>query len=266
LSAGAEVITRALKLDLGRMAELRVPGRALTAAAAGQWVVEGQAARVRQLNFANAAMWQPRKLEVISVASREMVESSNIEAILQQTLQEATGLALDLAMFSSAAGNGQPPGLFAGVAPITPTAGGGSGAMMTDFGNLFSALASHGAGKTAVIVAAMPQAIALKLTAGPKFDIDIIASTALATGTVAVLEVASFVSAFSDVVEFSTTKTGALHMEDTSPTHITGGTPSPAVPVKSIYQIDALALKSTLWASWGLRATGHCQFLTGATW
>jgi len=39
-----------------------------------------------------------------------------------------------------------------------------------------------------------------------------------------------------------------------------------AAPVKSLYQTDAIGLKTTLWATWGLRAAGHCQFLTGATW
>ena len=138
--------------------------------------------------------------------------------------------------------------------------------MIADIGNLFAALAAHSAGKTAVIVAAMPQAIKLKLTAGPKFDFDIIASTALATGTAAVIEVASFVSGFGSTAEFSTSRIGAMHMEDAAPTDITGGTPSPAVPVKSLFQTDMIGLKTTLWASWGLRAAGHAQWLQGATW
>jgi len=92
------------------------------------------------------------------------------------------------------------------------------------------------------------------------------ASTALATGTVAVLELASFVSGFSSVAEFDVTRVGAVHMEDTSPSNITGGTPSPATPVKSLFQIDAMALRTNLWGAWGLRAPGHAQFITGATW
>ena len=138
--------------------------------------------------------------------------------------------------------------------------------MEGDLKNLFAALAAVGAGKTAAIVAALPQSVTLKMTVGPKFDIDIIGSTALPTGTVAVVEIASFVSGFGSTAEFSTTKVGAVHMEDTTPQQITGGTPSPAVPVKSLFQVDALALKSNLWASWGLRAAGHAQFITGATW
>ena len=50
-------------------------------------------------------------------------------------------------------------------------------------------------------------------------------------------------------------------MEDTTPGDISGST-----PVKSMFQIDAIALRTSLWAAWGLRAAGHCQYLTGATW
>src|SRR5262249_53463304 len=98
------------------------------------------------------------------------------------------------------------------------------------------------------------------------FDFDIIASTALATGTVAVLEIASFVSGFGSTAEFNTTKVGALHLEDNSPADMVSGSGTVAAPVKSLYQIDAIGLKTTLWATWGLRAAGPCKFLTGATW
>src|SRR5262245_62026042 len=168
---------------------------------------------------------------------------------------------------SSDAGDAtKPPGLFAGVTPIAATTGGGTNAMVTDIGNLFAALAANGGGKTAVIIAALPQALRLKLTAGPKFDFDIIASTSLASGTVAVIEAASFVSGFGSTAEFSTSKVGVIHSEDMSPTDVTGGAPSPATPVKSLFQIEAVGLKTTLWASWGLRAAGHAQWLQGATW
>ena len=80
---------------------------------------------------------------------------------------------------------------------------------MADIGKLFAALAANSGGKTAVIIAALPQAVKLKLTAGPKFDYDIIASV--------------------------------------------------ATPVKSLYQIDAIGLRTTLWATWGLRAAGHAS-------
>jgi hypothetical protein len=261
LSAGAALIDRALKLNMDGLAELHVPGRTVSAATAGQWVVEGGAAPVRAMSFSNAAILRPRKLAVHSVVTREMAESSNIENVVKQTLGEAVGLSLDLALFSNFGGDAtKPPGLFQSAA-LTPTAGGGTAAMFTDIKALFAALAAAGGGQTAIVIAALPEAVMLQLEAGPKFDYPILASTALAAGTVAVVEAASVVSGFGSTAEFSTSKVSTLHVEDTSPGDISGST-----PVKSMYQIDAVALRTTLWAAWGLRAAGHAQYLTAATW
>jgi hypothetical protein len=271
ISAAAEVIGRGLKIDMDRYAEYRIPGRVLNAAAAGMWTAEETAAPARQLAFSNTAILQPRKLSVLAAYTREQAESSNIEAIVRQTLGESSGLALDSAMFSNNAGSAaQPPGLLAGVTPLTPTAITGSTtpgeAAATDVGNLFAALAAVGAGKTAVLIMSPPQAVRLKMIVGPKFDIDIITSTVLPAGVVVALEVASLASGFSSVPEFQTSKTAIYHSEDTAPTDITGGSPSPASPVKSLWQSDAIGLKMNVRAAWGLRAAGHVQWIQSAAW
>ena len=85
LSAAAEVIDRGLKLDMSGIAEYRVPGRVLNAAAAGQWVGEGMAAPVRALSISNAAILRPRKLQVLTTYTHELAEHSNIEAVVRQT-------------------------------------------------------------------------------------------------------------------------------------------------------------------------------------
>ena len=263
LSAAAELIDRGLKLNMNHVAEMRVPGRTLNVAQAGLWTSEEAPAPARQLSFSNAAILRPRKLAVLMAYTREQIESSNIEAVVRQTLGEAAGLALDVKMFSGdAASASAPAGLFAGVSGQTPTAGGGSVAMQGDLKNLFAALAGAGGGKTAVIVCALPQAVTLKTSVGPKFDYDIIASASLPTGTVAVVEVASFVSGFSSAPEFETGKDATLHFEDTSPADpIMGG-----VPVRSMFQLDSTALRMNLWAAYGMRAVGHVQWCSGVTW
>lgn len=262
-SAAADLIGRGLRLNMDGIAEMRVPGRALNAAAAGMWVAEGAPAPARQQSFANSAILRPRKLEVIYAYTREQIESSNIEAIVRQTIGEATGLALDAKMFSAdAASASAPAGLFAGTAALTPTASGGAAAMVGDIEQLIGALAANGAGFAPVFVCAAKQAAAMKTLVGPKFDYPILASTALAPGTVAAIEPASFVSGFSSTPEFETGRDATMHMEDTSPSDpIMSG-----VPVRSMFQIDATALRFMLWAAWGLRAAGHAQFITGATW
>ena len=268
LSAAAEVIARGLRITMDHIAEHRVPGRVINAAAAaGMWVAEAGPAPARALAVTNAAILRPRRLSVLYTYSREQALSSNIENIVRQTLSEASGLALDAQMFSALAGDAsKPAGLLAGVAPLAPTSGGGVAARDGDLKNLFTALAAQGAGKTAVIVAAMPQAVTLKASVGPNFDFDIIASTALAAGTAVALEVASFCSGFSPVPKFRVSNLATYHAEDTAPTNITGGTPSPAVPVRSMFQTDSIGLYMDLWASWGLRAAGHAQWVQGATW
>jgi hypothetical protein len=263
LSAAAELISRGLKLDMNHIAEMRVPGRVLNAAQAGLWTSEEAPAPARQLSFSNAAILRPRKLSVLVVATREQAESSNIEGIVKQTLGESAGLALDAQMFSATAGDAsKPAGLFNGITGQTPTAGGGSAAMMGDLKNLFGALAAAGAGKTAVIIAAVPQAVALKTVVGYQFDTPILSSTGIAANTVAVVESASFVSGFSPVPEFNVSNQAIYQAEDTAPADpIMSGQ-----PVKSLWQIDALALKMGLWAAYGLRAAGHCQYVTPVTW
>src|SRR5262249_26671904 len=64
--------------------------------AAGMWVPEGAAIPVRAPSF-SAVTLARRKLAVIAVFTRETAEGSNIEAIVRQTLSEASGLALDAA-------------------------------------------------------------------------------------------------------------------------------------------------------------------------
>jgi len=127
-------------------------------------------------------------------------------------------------------------------------------------------MAAQGAGKTAVLVASPPQAKRLEFIAGPKFSTDIITSTMLPAGVLIALEVASFVSGFSAVPTFRVSNVATYHAEDTSPQQITGGTPSPAVPVRSLFQTDSIGLYMDLWAAWGLRAPNHAQWITGCTW
>src|SRR5262249_27926775 len=177
----------------------------------------------RALSFTNSAILQPRRLSVLYAYSREQAESSNIENIVRQTLGESSGLKLDATMFSATAGDASTPaGLLFGIAPLAPTALSGqmtpAQAAASDIGNLFSALATEGAGKTAVLVASPPQAKRLEFVAGPKFSTEIITSTVLPAGVVIALEIASFVSGFSAVPTFRVNDVTTYHAEDTSPT------------------------------------------------
>src|SRR5262249_16230582 len=167
VSAAAELITRGLQLDLGHFASMTIPGRTLNAANAGTWIAEGNPITVRAMTTTAGATLLPRKVATISVFTHEMGASSLIEDIAQQTMGEAAGLALDVALFGRKADNGAiPQGILNGVSPLPPTAGGGIGAMAGDIKQLFAALATNGAGKGAIIIAAINQFASLKLLAG----------------------------------------------------------------------------------------------------
>jgi hypothetical protein len=260
LSAAADVITRGRRVDLTGIAHLTVPGRVVSAAGAGQWVKEGEPDPVRAQVVTQGAVLEPRKLGVISVFTAEIAESANVEDFTRAVVSESAALALDAAMFSTNSDDGaHPAGLLYGVTPLTATSGGGLGAMQGDLKALAGALAGAGGGMNPVLVAAVAQATSLKLLAGPRFDVPILPSTALASGTVVLIEASSLVSGFDSVPEFETSRVSLLHMEDATPAEF------PAAPMKSMWQADSFALKMILRGSWAMRAP-HVAYITGATW
>ena len=263
VSAAATLIGQALHVDLTGVAAVVVPGRIIDAAHAGAWVAESAAIPVTMLNFSSVVL-EPRKLAVIGVFTREMSESSNIENVVKQTLGEASGLALDAAMFSNAPGDpARPPGLLNGIAPLTP-APAGPNAMALDLAALINALAANSAGASPTIIAASAQAFAIKLSAGPHFDIPVLSAPALATAsparTVIMIETSSLVVGFDPTPEFFVSKAGALHFEDATPS-----TATLASPTRSMFQTDSLALKMIVRASWAMRAP-HAAWLTNVNW
>jgi hypothetical protein len=170
---------------------------------------------------------------------------------------------LDAAIFGSQPDNGAiPQGILNGVTPITATAGAGINALTGDIKALMSALAAAGAGRGTVFVAGPAQVASMKIMLGPKWDYPLLASQALAaTNSLIALEAGSFVSGFFFAPEYVITDATALHEEDTTPGNISGST-----PVRSLFQTDALALKMTLRAAFGMRAQGHAQVVNGCTW
>jgi len=258
VSAAASIIGRSLSLDLGALAQLSVPSRPLTPSDAAKFLGEGQPIPVRNFNFAAGAL-RPFALKTITTYSRELAESSSIEATVRQTLAETFGLGIDSVMLSTGSSPSQPAGLFQST-PITATAGGGLVAMLGDIEALFGALAQNGAGANVVIVAALPQAAALKGQLSPKFDWPIYASTAMALKSIGAIDTTSFVSGFASEVDFEVSGATALAM-DTAPGDISG-----APSVKSAYQLEMLALRATMHISWIMRVAGHAQLITNVSW
>jgi hypothetical protein len=265
----------ALHVDLGRLASLTIPGRAVKASDAGVWLAEGAPSPVRQYAILGPTL-RPHKLEVITVVTREMSEASNIEDVLRVLLTEAAGLAIDAGVFSTnAASTGSSAGLMNGLTPLTPTPAAsapyGFDACGQDLGKLVGDIATRGGGRRAVFIGAPSQATSIRFWAGGQFSatpqndvLPVAASAALADGTVVCVEPESFACSFG-VPEFSVSSVAALHMEDTTPADIVSGTGTLAVPVKGMFQIDALALKMVLRGDWCMRAP-HVSFMDAVQW
>jgi hypothetical protein len=259
----------ALRVDLGNVASVTVPGRSVHAADAGTWVGEGQPIPVRQMNLYPGATLRPTKVACIVTMTRELTEASNIEAVVRQLLTEAAGIAIDAAMFSAAPASGvQPAGLLNGLTALPPTSTStlGFDSCAQDLGVLVQDVATRGGGRKIFFVAAPAQAIAIRFWAGGQFSVTpatdvlpVAASVGLPVGSVVAIEPESLAFAIGDP-QFTVSKVAALHMEDTTPQNIGG-----AVPVKSMYQIDAFALKMTVRATWGMRAP-HTSFMNAVQW
>jgi len=266
VSAGAALMGRGLKLNFDHFASIRVPGRLVDANDAGAWTPEGSPVMVRPQRITAGPTLLPHKLIVITSYSAEMIRQSNIEAVSRALLTESMALALDTAIFGTAPAGNAPASILNGVTAIPSTAGGGLNAMVGDISALVKALVAAYGGANPVLVMNPQQVTTLNLTASPRFDIPILQSTSVAPGTVILIETSSFVSAFDATPEFEVTSVGAMHYEDTAPANIvsTGGVM--AVPVKSLFQTESIALKTKLRGSWAMRRADHVQFITGTTW
>lgn len=262
------VRTGALQVDMGRNASVVVPGRIIDPATAkSMWVGEGQAAPVKQYSIIGPTL-NVHKVEAIVVVTRELSESSNIEDVLRMLLTEMAGLAIDAAVFSTDAASAQKSaGILHGLAPLA-SSGTGSGfdGCGTDLGALTGDVASRGGGRVIGFIAAPKQATQMRFWAGGQFDLvpggdatlPVAASAVLPDGTVIAIEPGSFVYSFG-APTFSVGKVAALQMDDAP----AGGGLSSAT--KSMWQIDAMALKMTLWGDFCMRAP-HVSFMQGVAW
>lgn len=265
VSAAAQLIATSLQVDLGRYAHVRVPGLVPTAALP-VFVAEGKEIPVNRM-LLGAAMLGPTKVAVIVPFTREVVEGTPAEAIVRTSLRECVGLSLDAAMFSNLASisGERPAGLLNGVTPLTPTAGGGTDAMIADLVKLASAVAPV-AGSSITFVASPDLALKLALRGG-ELPYRVLSSFALASGTILAVANNALAVAIDPTPEITVSTSALLHMDtDPKPIGTAGSPPVIAAPAQSMYQIDALALRLILGVSWGLRAPGAVAVVSGVTW
>jgi len=247
---------------------LSIPSYLVNYLDAGRFVGEGQPIPMRKFLFSPGVQLEPRKIGVITSYTREMAVSSNLEAIVRTILNQAAALALDHYLFDNVAGDAiRPPGLLNGVTPITPTAGGGTAAMIADISAVVGAVAASG-GRDPCLFGSVSQITKLSLLAPPKFDLPVFASSAIPDKTLIAVDAAGFVTGFQPIPQFDASQETAIHEEDTTPLPIgTPGTPATvAAPTRSLWQTDVIALRMKLFCAWAMRAPGLVQQVANTTW
>ncbi len=182
---------------------------------------------------------------------------------------EALANGLDSALFSTAAATtARPAGLFAGVAAIPATAGGGVAALIGDVTALLDAVIAAGGGANVIFVMNPSRATRLALLASAPLPHQILTSRAMAPGSIAAIEAGAFVSGLGTAPRIESSTESAIHFEDTTPLAIaTAGSPNTvAAPVRSAWQSDLTVIRLIQPVAWGVRGTGLVQLVTGVTW
>ena len=263
LSAAAGLMMAGMKVDLSGLASISIPGRTYNPNAAGAWVGEGQPIPLRQPSIAAGPKLTPHKLAVLTTYSREMAEADSLESFATVAIKEGAAALLDLKMFSTDVGTAtSPPGILLGATAVTASTAATPWAISTDVGNLVGALAQYGGGLEPILICSPSQAASLRMWKQESFY-TILASVALAPGTIVAVESSSFVSGLDGVPEFATSTGATLHMEDTTPADIASSGGTVAQPVKNLYQTDLIGLRMILRASWGMRNQKHVAVVSG---
>jgi hypothetical protein len=221
-----------------------------------------------QYTTASTVKLEPHKFAVATTLTREMIEASNAEVIVRATLAHAATLGLDAALFSANAGTADAPaGLLNGITATPASALTILGdALMQDVSNVGGAVARV-AGKNIVFVAAPEQALALALTAGD-FDDDypVLATSALAKGTIVAVAANAVVSAFDPVPTIDGSIEAEVVMQDTAPGEIAPSGGPMSTPIASVFQSDRVAFRMRMPCAWALRAPGAIAFMTNVVW
>ena len=268
-SAGADLLKQGLQVTFNGAATISVPGAVPSADNAG-FVGETQPIPHREL-LITAAKLEPHKFATLTSFSRETFEWStpSIENVVRAVLTESVGLALDVAMFSATPGDAdRPPGLLEGIAPLPPSANTDRNqACIEDAATLATTVSVVAANGPIVFVCAPAQAVALRLRT-VQLPYAVLASSALAAGTVICIAPNTLASATDPLPRFEISDKGATFHRDDTPSNIStaGSPPVMAFPVISTFQTDQVALRMIFEMSWGLRSPSGLAWMQGVQW
>lgn len=258
-SAAAQVMRAGLVMSFSG-GVVSAPGF-VAGAGNASFVAEGDPIPVRQF-ASGAAQITPYKVANIAVLTRELMESSNAEAVIQDALIKSAGAALDAVFFDANASTpARPPGLKYGVgASSASTAADLFEAVFEDMATLINAVSPVGGSGPYIFVASPGRIIGMKLrfAIANEPNVSFFASNAIGND-LACIAASALVTAASPAPDVETSGAAALVM-DTAP-----GAIGTVTPTKSMFQSDSIALKVRWPVSWALRAAQGFAWLT-PTW
>jgi Phage capsid family len=258
VSAAAYVLSRALQIVFGHAIQVKIPTLTIPNAS---WVGESHAIPVVQGQSGPGALLDLFKLATIIVASNELFNSSNADAVFRQLLIENLGRALDAALFSNSVGvpGVQPPGILNGITPIPPSTATGLEGLAEDLSAIATSLAPTLGSGQPLLIAAPGAAMVLGILP-PSMPWTVLASAALAPGTiiglvpealVATLSVPRIEASTQAAVQFNTTPNDEL---------MSGGY------VGNVYQTDETAIKLVGPSTWALRSPSGVAVINNVDW
>jgi hypothetical protein len=255
-TSAVEIMQAGLVVSWDSYGAISVPSLAVSASSGG-FVQEGSPIPVRQF-VTSAAQINPYKAASISVLSREMMESSNAEALISDALVKSAAMAIDVVFFgSSAVSAAAPAGIRNGIATSTASVNTDPfGAAFEDVATLLNAVAPVGGRGPFYLISSVGRYATLKqrfVTEDP--NISAAPSSAVGADLIAVAAQA-IAAAISVDPEIETVNAGTLVM-DTAP-----GPAGVAGPERSVWQTDAIAIKVRWPVSWVLRDSRAVAWLT----
>jgi HK97 family phage major capsid protein len=277
-----------VRYTFGNAGVLKIPVRANTPTLAGNWVGEGSPKPVRRASFTTVTL-SPTKLSVISTFTEEMAmySAQSIEQIIRQAMSDDTQMALDAYLIDNvAASTGvRPAGLLNGVTPITASAATPpAAAMVADLKALMGAIIAAGGGRNVALIINPAQSLGMGIVttttgdflfgdasqAASKFGFSrLIVSASCPAGRVIAVDAADFATAQGDAPRFAVSTDATLHEEDTTPLALATGAQGSGVlatPMRSLFQTDAVAVRMSLFVTWGMRRTGMVQTIASVIW
>lgn len=277
-----------MSLNFDNSGSIIIPGTASGRDVAGGFVAEGAPIPVKQGAFTSNTL-TPKKMAVITTFTKEILRKStpSIEALLRNAIVKDTVKAIDTAFVDATAGSTlRPAGMqnatATGAANIVASSGSTVAAILADVLGVQTRASAVELGEEGAWVMNPARVFSLgtkQLTTGalafPEvkdgyfMGYPIIISTTQPTSVVMFIDSDSLIKANDAAPMFSTSDQATLVMDTAADAISDGGALQAGVtelPVRSLYQTDAVALKFTLGLDWHVQRQGGVQVLTGVAW